>query len=170
MKKEQQNKALATMHLEEQPLVYLHEHFKKQKISALKNNWVWYSKEDLQNVIKAIEQIEKDEPEKKGDGVRLYMAIYNNRLCDFLTAISTTNPKTDYIDHEGHNTIFILPTYEGSNKDEHIDCISKANVIKYKKEYDNDHPIPVPHPWTGGFDVGTICPPPTDCSGQGSNF
>lgn len=168
MENDQQNKALATMHLTEEPLVYLHEHYKKNKGSVLKNNWVWYSKEDLRDMITAIEQIEK------GDGVRLYLAIYNNRVCDFLTAVSKNDPDPtkhkDYSDHEGYNTIFILPTYEGSTKEEHVDCISKANVIKYQKEYESDHPIPVPHPWTGGFDVGTICPPPSNCSGTGSNF
>jgi len=52
---------MGPMHLEVPSLVYMHEHFKRQNKSSLKNNWVWFSKEDLKKIIEGIGQIQKDD-------------------------------------------------------------------------------------------------------------
>lgn len=162
-------------HLEDEPLVYMHEHFKNQNHSSLKNNWVWFSKEDLEKIIGGIEQIQKDETSKKGDGVRIYYGVYNKRVCDYLDELnkSDSHPrKGGYKDHEGRNTVFFVPTYQGKNDSEHIDCITVASAAAARDDYKHDRPIPAPPPFTGGYDVGTICPPltPPNTSCSGSNL
>lgn len=159
------------MALNPPPLVYLHEHFKKNNIAGsnnLKNNWVWYSTKDLQEIIKMIEAI-------KGDGVRLYYGIYNDKVCDFLTKVSKKkdqNNYRDYGDHQGHNTVFFVPTYGGNLDDEHIDNISLETVKEFRDNYEKG--LDLPEPLVGGFNVGNICPPPFppggNCDHSGSNL
>lgn len=164
---------MGSKHLEPPPLVYLHEHFKKQNLASLKNNWVWFSKEDLQKIIEGIDQIQKDESTKKGDGVRIYYGVYNDKVCEYLDELTKNDKdrrKGGYQDLEGRNTVFFVPTYLGKDESEHVDCITQGSVAKSRDDYQHNRKIPVPHPITGGYDVGTICPPPTPpntrCSGS----
>lgn len=159
--------------LPDAPLVYMHEHFKKLNHSNLKNGWAWYSITDLQNIIDMIEQIQKDDPSKTGDGVRLYHGAYNDKVCDYIGKIpDSTGKPTSYKDHEGHNTVFFVPTYKGSNVGEHVDVITPESAAAQRTNYQNN--IDLPNPLTGGLDVGDICPPPPpgspDCSKSGSNL
>lgn len=165
---------LATgMQLEDGPLVYLHEHFKEfndNNHPNLTNNWVWFSKKDLKAIRKGIKKIKKDDPKKNGDGVRIYYGIYNKRVCELLTRLSKEKPNTprDYSDHVGHNTVLFVPTYEGTLEGEHIDCISQDSAGEYKEAYKRDEELP--HSFTGGFNVGNICPPPKPCPFSGSHL
>ena len=151
--------------LEDAPLVYLHEHFKKHNNPNrphLQNNWVWYHKDDLNAIIDMIEKI------KDGDGVRIYYGIYNEEVCKYISTLTGN----DYTNHIGHNTVLFVPTYEGSGKDEHIDSISKESAGQLKKNYEAG--VELPHPAIGGYNVGNICPPPPtgkpDCKGSGSHL
>ena len=151
--------------MEPAPLVYLHEHFKNHKRS-LKNNWVWFSKEDIESIYKSIKQIKIEDPAKDGDGVRLYYGIYNQRVCEYLKKLTGS----DYSDHKDHNTTFFVPTYSGKTEDEHIDCITKADAVRMKDDYDHDRALSDPKLNVDGYDVGTICPPPAICDGSGSHL
>lgn len=159
------------MELGDAPLIYLHEEFKKhnkKNHEPLKNNWVWFSKENLETIRKMIEEIDVDGKKIKGDGVRLYYGIYNQQVCDHLNKLPDPEDGTsrDYSDHKGHNTVFFVPTYKGAGQDEHIDGISPENVKKFRENYEQGQDLP--EPFMGGFDVGHICPPPKDCDSSGS--
>ena len=147
------------MQLNPPPLVYLHEHFKEKNLPGsptyLQNNWVWYRTEDLQNIIKMIEKI-------NGDGVRLYYGIYNKQVCDYL---NKQNIGTDYSNHVDHNTVFFVPTIEGSAKDEHIDDITPKTVEEYREKYHRNEDLPEKK-FEGGYNVGHICPPPKTSTGE----
>lgn len=164
------------MHLEDAPLVYLHEEFKIINKKKLKNNWVWYSLQDLKDIVAEIENLDDENLQKEGDGVRLYYGIYNKRVCDYLTAIKKMPPNENriYADHDGHNTVFFVPTYKIKGRDEKIDDINMADLAKLKEAYKNNLEIPVPKNITGGYNVGNICPPPPtgkpDCKGSGSQL
>ena len=160
------------MRLDLPPLIYLHEHFKaynKKSSTPLKNNWVWYSKEDLKAILKLIEEIKDDDPNKEGDGVRLYYGIYNDKVCEYLTRINKGN---DYSNHKDHNTVFFVPTYKIEGEGEHIDDITPESVIKYQDDYNHNRDLP--KFFEGGYNVGNICPPPRtvggDCSSSGSQL
>ena len=161
--------------LEDAPLVYLHEHFKKlnkKSKTPLKNDWVWFSKEDIEAILEMIKKLDQPDLNKEGDGVRLYYGIYNKKVCNFLTKLPKTgkNIDRDYSDHDGHNTVFFVPTYKIDGEVECVDGISTASVTKIRKDYNADLEIPLPISFTGGFDVGNICPPPKKCVFTGSNL
>lgn len=164
------------MYLEDAPLVYLHEHFKTHNKKGLKNNWVWFDKKILEDILAAIKELDDVKIMKEGDGVRLYYGIYNKQVCDYLTKIPKKGKDKDrnYSDHIGHNTVFFVPTYKVDGIGECIDNISPTDVIKLRKDYINEQEIPIPASFTGGFDVGHICPPPRsedgDCTNSGSNL
>jgi hypothetical protein len=107
---------------------------------------------------------------KKGDGVRLYYGMYNDKVCDLLTRIAPN--QGDFSSHLDHNTVFFVPTYEIAGGDKHIDDISPETVAKYRDDYENGRDLG--HKFGGGFNVGNICPPPPpseiDCSRSGSNL
>jgi hypothetical protein len=156
------------MRLDPPPLIYLHEHFKKNNIpgpTLLKNNWVWYSESDIKAISEMIEQIKKDDPNKKGDGVRLYYGIYNEKVCEFL---NKHNNGTNYSEHKNHNTVFFVPTYEGASKDEHIDDIDPNTVKEYRDKYNKNEDLPE-NMFEGGYNVGHICPPPKTTTEECAN-
>jgi hypothetical protein len=153
------------MSLPPEPLVYLHEYFKEQDY-GLPNNWVWFSRQDLQNILNSIDALTSGA--NTGDGVRLYHGVYNQQLCDYL---DHANPGTSYQDHLDQSTVFFVPTYRSAHA-EHIDNISQADAARIRADYENGVDLPIP--WAGGFDVGTICPPytppATSCARSGSNL
>ena len=180
------------MELKADPLVYLHEQFKnhnKKSSTPLQNNWVWFSKEDLEAILAMIKKLDNPGLDKVGDGVRLYYGIYNSKVCEYLTQKSKNGPNPrDFTNYNGHNTTFFVPTYKGKENDEHVDCITPENVARIKVNFENDREIslndakrkeeynsdlgtPVNEDVPGGFNVGNICPPPVgDCGKSGSNL
>ena len=183
------------MKLRADPLVYLHEHFKnhnKKSNTPLQNNWVWFSKEDLEAILEMIKKLDNPATEQVGDGVRLYYGIYNKRVCEYLNQLSANEPNPrDFTNYEGHNTTFFVPTYKGAEKDEHLDAITTQSVAKIKNDYANDASIDVitsrmkgnvenimqnsdEKDFEGGYNVGNICPPPLNpgghCKTSGSNL
>jgi hypothetical protein len=158
------------MPLDPAPLVYMHEHFKKINAKKLPNTWVWYKIEELEAIVAAIRALDDTATKKKGDGVRLYYGMYNDKVCDLLTRIAPN--QGDFSSHLDHNTVFFVPTYEIAGGDKHIDDISPETVAKYRDDYENGRDLG--HKFGGGFNVGNICPPPppseSDCSRSGSNL
>ncbi|MBS1497461.1 MAG: hypothetical protein JSU03_01010 [Bacteroidetes bacterium] len=150
--------------LKHQALVYMHEEF-KAKNKSFKNNWVWYSRSDIQNILNAIDNL------PAGDGVRLYHGVYDKAVCDYLNTLTSTQ---DYNNHIGHNTVFFVPTYKGSEADEHIDNISAAEADMDRADRNAGKPIPQSFDGGEGYNLGTICPPPTppktECGKKGNNL
>ena len=156
------------MPLNPPPLIYLHEYFKEKNLAGpnhLENNWVWYSNEDLKNIADMIAQIKKGDPNKNGDGVRLYYGIYNDKVCEYL---KKQNNGTDYSEYENRNTVFFVPTYEGASKDEHIDDITPKTLEEWREKYIKKEDLPE-NMIEGGYNVGHICPPPKTPTGECAN-
>ena len=43
-----------------------------------------YSEKDILAIANMIKQIQKDDLNKKGDGIGLYYSIYNDKVCEYL--------------------------------------------------------------------------------------
>ena len=71
-----------------------------------------------------------------------------------------------------YNTVFFVPTYKIEGKVKQIDDISPGDVQKYRDNYNQNLEIELPINFTGGYNVGHICPPPKtptgDCSNSGA--
>ncbi len=130
---------------------------KKFKKSGEKHNTkaVWFSLDEMREVIKLIENLNDPANGKTGDGVRLYYGRYP----DYVSEMSKGN----------RNTILFVPTYSKDGGSTHHDYISAEEVKKLSEEIgDPDDPKTATDPMGDeggeeGFNHGSLCP--VECTG-----
>lgn len=131
---------------------------KKFKKSGEKHNTkaVWFSLNDMQEIIKLIENLNDPASGKTGDGVRLYYGRYP----DYVSEMAKGNK----------NTILFVPTFSKDGDNTHHDYISAEEVKKLSEEIgDPDDPqtevlrTVMDDKEEEGFNHGSLCP--TECTG-----
>lgn len=130
---------------------------KKFKKSGEKHNTkaVWFSLDEIREVIKLIENLNDSAKGKTGDGVRLYYGRYPDYASD-----SSKGNK---------NTILFVPTYSKDGDGIHHDYISAEEVKKLSEEIgdpdsgNEELNFSMEEGGEEGFNHGSMCP--NECNG-----
>lgn len=117
-----------------------------------KSRFVWFSKNDLLEIIGIIDSIKEENRDREGDGVRIYLAKYPNR------GFGNIKGK----DYNNRRTLVFVPTYHLQNKEDiHYDFIDPEEVRNISASIDKaDFLFDAT-----GYNHGELCPPNSGCSG-----
>ena len=123
-----------------------------------KSRSVWFSLQELEEIVEEIKRINQRDKTKFGNGVRVYFAKYKGSEYE---NVDTPHGKKNY---NGKRTVVIIPTYTiGLSGTIFYDDISREDLlISLIEQKKNAKQIN----FMTAYNHGELCPPETGCEGS----